>query len=215
MPDMNTQIKICGLRDADQARRIVELGADYIGVILTKSPRQATMAEVRKIVRSVGGERVVGVFVNATAREINDTVADTGIGIAQLHGEESPEILNELDVPAIKAIRVRNEKWPELAQPWTRSAMGLLLDAYHPNARGGTGEAFNWHWVEDAQREGRPRGCRRIFLAGGLDASNVAQAIEAVHPAAVDASSLLESEPGTKDMDKVAAFIKAVQANEA
>jgi phosphoribosylanthranilate isomerase len=148
----------------------------------------------------------VGVFVDASYEQIRETLAQTGVVCAQLHGDESPALLERLLPHAYKAIRVRDQA--SLAQ--ARGFLGehILLDAYVSGQAGGTGQSFNWALATELARE------RKVTLAGGLDPSNVAAAIAVVRPFCVDVASGVEpvGAPGHKDPDKVKAFIAAARA---
>ena len=186
----------------------------------------------------------VGVFVNAPADEINRIVEETGIGCVQLHGDEPPGIVAKIHAPCIKAFRVRYENWVEEVATWLgESSMGrlredanererssvrenasvrgfvpsrltVLLDAYDPALRGGSGKRFNWDLIARARENGEVGEFEvigPIILAGGLDAACVGEAIRVARPWAVDVASGVESSPGVKDLAKVKAFIEAVR----
>ena len=159
----------------------------------------------------------VGVFVNADATTINRVVERTAIDYVQLHGDEGPDIVPQIGARCIKAFRVRDPGWLTDVRSWLE-ALGerdnlsaVLLDAYSPAVRGGSGEQFNWSWVADARAAGALAGLDPIILAGGLDANNVGGAIDLVKPWAVDVASGVESAPGVKDLKKVADFIRATR----
>jgi phosphoribosylanthranilate isomerase len=212
------RVKIEGLRDPATALRIVQMGADAIGFIFAESPRWVSPDQARAIVDVlpplVG---TVGVFVDADAATINRVLERTRIGYVQLHGNEPPEIVTQVHAPCIKAFRVRDAGWVEEVRGWldalrSRSNLaGILLDAYNPDVRGGTGERFNWEMVADARAAGATAGMDPIILAGGLDASCVSAAIELVKPWAVDVASGVEKAPGVKDLRKVEQFIRATR----
>jgi len=212
------RVKIEGLRDPATALRIAQMGADAIGFIFAESPRWVSPDQARAIVDVlpplVG---TVGVFVDADAATINRVLERTRIGYVQLHGDEPPEIVAQVHAPCIKAFRVRDAGWVEEVRGWldalrSRSNLaGILLDAYNPDARGGTGERFNWEMVADARAAGAMAGMDPIILAGGLDASCVSAAIELVKPWAVDVASGVEKAPGIKDLRKVEQFIRATR----
>jgi phosphoribosylanthranilate isomerase len=212
------RVKIEGLRDPATALRIAQMGADAIGMVFAESPRWVSPEQARAIADVLPPwVATVGVFVNADATTINRVVERTRIGYVQLHGDEPPRIVSQVAVPCIKAFRVRDQTWLSHVRSWldaveARSNLAaVLLDAYDPNARGGTGERFNWNLVADARAAGALAGIDPIILAGGLDASCVGQAIELVKPWAVDVASGVESAPGVKNLKKVADFIRATQ----
>jgi phosphoribosylanthranilate isomerase len=159
----------------------------------------------------------VGVFVNADAATVNRVVERTHVGYAQLHGDEPPEIVGQIAVPCIKAFRVRDEGWLAEVRAWVaavparRNLAAVLLDAYSPQARGGTGERFQWQLVAEARAARALGGLEPIILAGGLDETCVGQAIDLVQPWAVDVASGVEKVPGVKDLKKVEKFIRATR----
>ncbi|MHC4294400.1 MAG: phosphoribosylanthranilate isomerase [Planctomycetota bacterium] len=211
-------MKIEGLRDPGTALRIAQMGADAIGLVFAESPRWVSPETARAVVDCLPPWiTTVGVFVNADATTINRVIQRTRIGYVQLHGDETPEIVEQIERPCIKAFRVRDESWLGEVRGWMDSCSarsnlaGVLLDAYNPDVRGGTGERFNWDLVADARAGGKMAGIDPIILAGGLDATCVSQAIELVQPWAVDVASGVESSPGVKDLRKVEAFIRSTQ----
>jgi len=212
------RVKIEGLRDPATALRIAQMGADAIGMVFAESPRWVSPEQARAIVDVLPPwVATVGVFVNADATTINRVVERTRIGCVQLHGDEPPQIVAQVSRPCIKAFRVRDQGWLDEVRRWLDAVTArtnlsaVLLDAYNPNARGGTGERFNWELVADARGAGLLAGIDPIILAGGLDASCVGQAIELVKPWGVDVASGVEKAPGVKDLKKVADFIRATR----
>jgi len=212
------RVKIEGLRDAETALRVAQMGADAIGLVFAESPRWVSPEQARAIVDVLPPfVATVGVFVNADADTINRVVERTRIRYVQLHGDEGPEIVGQVHVPCIKAFRVRDEGWLASLRAWldavqARSNLAaVLLDAYNPTAPGGTGERFNWQWVAEARLARQLAGADPIILAGGLDAKCVERAIELVKPWAVDVASGVEKAPGVKDLRKVEQFIRATR----
>jgi len=198
--------------------RIAQMGADAIGLVFAESPRWVSPEQARAVVDVLPPwVATVGVFVDADADAINHVAQRTGIACAQLHGDEPPEIVAKLSVPCIKAFRVRDENWLEQVRQWlgacdaASNLAAVLLDAYDPSARGGTGRRFNWDMVADARAAGAMAGIDPIILAGGLDDSCVSQAIDLVQPWAVDVASGVEKTPGVKDLKKVESFIRATR----
>ncbi len=213
-----TYVKICGLTDPGQAAAVAGLGADFIGLVFADSKRYVSNELARDIVQAIPAETpAVGVFVNSSAAEINRTARETGIAIAQLHGEETPSILGEIEIPCIKAFRIRDAESIVQIHEWLVcieqgcTLEAVLLDAYSPDAAGGTGEKFNWNLLVEAREHGGLDDLPPLILAGGLDAGNVAEAIRIVQPWAVDVSSGVESSPGIKNPAKVRDFIQTVQ----
>lgn len=200
------EVKICGLTTVDDALRCVEAGADAIGLnFWPRSPRSTNVRAAKAIVDTIGDRvQTVGVFVDFTAPQIREILAETGIEWAQLHGDESPDEVAALLPKAYKAIGVRDSSVVELARSYPGEH--VLLDASVPGLPGGTGRTFNWAIAAEVCRD------RKVTLAGGLTAKNVANAIEAVNPFRVDVASGVESDPGTKDPGLVQAFIDAAKA---
>jgi phosphoribosylanthranilate isomerase len=212
------RVKIEGLRDAATAVKIAQMGADAIGLVFAESPRWVSPEQARAIVDALPPwVASVGVFVNADATTINRVVERTRIDYVQLHGDEPPQLVAQIAAPCIKVFRVRDEGWLAEVRAWLEALGGrenlaaILLDAYSPEARGGTGEQFNWSLVADARAAGAMKGLDPIILAGGLTAGNVGPAIDSVKPWAVDVASGVEKSPGVKDLKKVADFIRATR----
>lgn len=198
-----TRVKVCGLTSAHDAELVAAAGASAIGLVFwPRSPRVVTVDQARRIVRALPPlVQVVGVFVNATPDQAS-AIADTvGLDVLQLHGDESVEDWAGASRPIMKALTLTTYT----DSPWVARARAVLLDAHDPTRRGGTGETIDW---ADARRRA---GERPFVLAGGLTADNVARAIDAARPAAVDVSSGVESAPGSKDRARLRAFFDAVR----
>jgi len=199
----------------------VEAGADAIGLnFYPQSPRFITREVAREIIAAVGekyGTKVckVGLFVNATADEIAGTYDDLGLDLIQLHGDERPDILRALAPrPVMKAFRLGPDGLAPLRR-WFDDAMRsalmprmVLLDAYSAGSYGGTGLTTDW---PTAAAYGATPGLPPCVLAGGLTAENIAEAIAAVRPAAIDTAGGVESRPGVKDVAKMQAFVSAAR----
>ncbi len=212
------RVKIEGLRDPATALRIAQMGADAIGLVFAQSPRWVSPEQARAIVDVLPPwVAAVGVFANADAATINRVIERTHISHVQLHGDEAPDLVGRIDRPCIKAFRVRDDTWLAEVRQWldavtVRSNLAaVLLDAYDPQAAGGTGWKFRWDMVADARAAGAMAGIDPIILAGGLDASCVSRAIDLVKPWAVDVASGVESAPAVKDLREVEAFIRATR----
>jgi phosphoribosylanthranilate isomerase len=202
-------VKICGITNLEDARAAIEAGADALGFNFYRgSARYIAPAEARRIIGQLPGEVLsVGVFVNEEGPEMVESIAaEAGVGAVQLHGDESGDYCRALKHRlVIKALRVGPDFAPEDALRYGTEA--ILLDAFAGSARGGTGLTFDWSLARRT-RELVPR----LFLAGGLTPSNVAAAIRAVRPYAVDACSGLERETGRKDARRVRAFVAAARS---
>jgi phosphoribosylanthranilate isomerase len=204
---MGTWVKICGITNLDDAQTAVEARADALGfVFYEKSPRHMTIPGAAGIAKQVPGFVMrVGVFVNALKADVVRAVGECGLNLLQFHGDEPPEYCSQFGMMSMKAFRMRDAgSLGELTKYQTNA---WLLDAYSPEAVGGTGEKFNWDLAVEAQKFGKP-----IFLAGGLTPENVAEAVRKVRPFGVDVSSGVEISPGKKDPAKVRAFINAVKS---
>jgi len=212
------RVKICGLRDPKQALKVAQMGADAVGLMFASSPRWVSPAQARAVTDVLPPMTwAVGVFVDADAETVNRVVERVGLSAVQLHGDEPPEIVEQVTCPIVKAFNVAGPEWIDAVDDWLgrvrsrRRVQGLLLDAAGAGARGGTGRRFNWDWVSEARSAGRLAGLPPLVLSGGLDAENVSDAIDVVQPWAVDVSSGVESAPGVKDLRKVEDFIRATR----
>jgi phosphoribosylanthranilate isomerase len=205
------RIKVCGVTNVKDARACAELGADMIGFnFYPQSPRYIEPKIARQIVERIPRSAdAVGVFVDASADEIRITAKRTGIESVQLHGDFSPETCRELarEFRVIRAFRTEARFQPEDAGAFPDC--DVLLDAHHIELRGGTGVTCDW----SAARATLPF-ARFLILSGGLNAQNVAHAIAAVAPHAVDVCSGVESAPGVKDYRTIEKFIAAVRTAE-
>ncbi len=214
------KIKICGLTTLDDALAAVDAGADYLGFnFYPKSPRYIApddCARITDVLRGHGDARamrptLVGIFVNASPAAVAVLLDRCGLDLAQLHGDETPAQLMLLEGRAYKGVRdvamKEREREKELAA-FAAAGPGhpaLLVDAYTPDAYGGTGRAADWPAARAAARQ------FPIFLAGGLTPENVGDAIAQVRPWGVDVASGVESAPGRKDAEKIRAFIRAAR----
>ncbi len=207
-------IKICGITKLDQAQAIAQMGVNALGFIcVPSSPRYISASAIAHITASLDLD-LVGVFLNASAREIDQTVTRGGLNAVQLHGDESPEFCRRLrshldqikpqvnsKIKLIKALRVRNQADLAQAQLFSDLVDAILLDAYDPQMAGGTGKTLDWQMLRDFQPN-----CD-WWLAGGLAPSNVAEAIALVSPIGIDVSSGVERSAGDKDLVKVEKFL--------
>ncbi|MCF5774457.1 phosphoribosylanthranilate isomerase, partial [Pseudomonas syringae] len=198
--------KICGITRIEDALAAVEAGADAIGLVFyPKSPRAVTIQQARAIIAALPPFiTTVGLFVNASRCELNETLEAVALDLLQFHGDETPEECDGYHRPYIKALRVK--AGDDIAQACRayRNARGVLLDTYVEGVPGGTGETFDWALIPDDLD-------KPVILAGGLTSANVAQAIAQVRPYAVDVSGGVEKSKGIKDREKILAFMSAVQ----
>jgi len=197
--------KICGITRIEDALAAVEAGADAIGfVFYPKSPRAVTVQQVRAIIAALPPFiSTVGLFVNASRCELNETLDAVPLDLLQFHGDETPEQCEGYHRPFIKALRVQAGDDIAASCRLYSNASGILLDTFVSGVPGGTGETFDWALIPDGLE-------KPIILAGGLTSANVAQAIAQVRPYAVDVSGGVEKSKGIKDHDKIRAFMSAV-----
>jgi phosphoribosylanthranilate isomerase len=199
--------KICGITRIEDALAAAQAGADAIGLVFyAKSPRAVTVAQAQAIIAALPPfVTTVGLFVDATHRELSDILAAVPLDLLQFHGDESAEFCGRYGRPYLKALRVKPGDDVAAAMAHYPDAAGILLDTYVAGVPGGTGEAFDWSLV--------PRdSARPIILAGGLDAASVAAAIAQVRPYGVDVSGGVELSKGIKDAEKIRAFVRAVRS---
>ena len=201
---MSVHVKICGITTVADARLAVQAGADLIGLnFYPPSPRYVSESTA-KVIRSILPQHVrcVGVFVNAEREHIDAYVRALSLDAIQFHGDEDAAVLTDWPVATIKAVRIGSETFlPDQLEGI--QADYLLLDTYSSRGYGGTGETFAWEQAATLPR----LALDRTILAGGLNAENVATAVEAMRPWAVDVASGVESAPGRKDAEKLYAFI--------
>lgn len=204
-PWQRTRVKICGFTRPEDAQAAVRLGADALGLVFyPPSPRAVTLAQAQAIVAGLPPfVTVVGLFVDEREPVIREVLAQVRLDLLQFHGDESPEECRRYGKPYMKAVRMaEGVDLARLARDY-HDAAGLLLDAWHADAKGGTGSAFDWTRV--------PAQCALpIVLAGGLAQDNVRQALAMARPYAVDVSSGVESAKGVKDLQKMAEFLNEV-----
>lgn len=204
---MSVRVKICGITNVADGLAAAEAGADMIGLMFyEKSPRNISLQTAAEIARVVPPFVMkVGVFVNPSEELVLRAIVECGLSLLQFHGEEAPEFCIRFGIMSVKAFRISDQSSLDALPEYQTNA--YLLDAFSREARGGTGDIFNWDLAVEAQKFGKP-----IFLAGGLTAGNVASAVRQVQPFAVDVSSGVESAPGKKDSAKIRAFIEAARA---
>ncbi len=200
-----TRIKICGITREEDLASAVAAGADALGfVFYPPSPRNLGILRATELARLVPPfVTLVGLFVNADPAFVRSVLASVPLQFLQFHGEEDAAYCSQFSLPYIKAARVTPSlDLLEYAASFPK-ARGLLLDAF-VEGYGGGGKTFDWELIP--KRLPLP-----LILSGGLDAGNVAAAVKAVRPWAVDVSSGVEAAPGIKDAEKIAAFIDGVR----
>jgi len=206
---MRTRVKICGITREQDAEAAVEFGADAIGLVFYEpSPRHVSLERAAAIVRELPPfVASVALFVDAGRDSIARVVDQVSVDLLQFHGQESPEFCVQHGRPWIRAVRMKPETDVMAAQGDFAAGRGLLLDAYRPGVPGGTGDTFDWDRIPRALAP-------NIVLAGGLDVSNVGDAVRRVRPYAVDVSGGVEAEKGIKDRHKIRAFVEEVRRAE-
>jgi len=201
------KVKFCGITRLEDAEHAVSLGAWAIGLQHWEgSPRRVDPAAAVEISAAVRRRiNVVGVFVNATLEELVRAAEDESLAMLQLHGDEGPDFCKEAarrtGCKVIKAMRVRSTADIRAAEAFRVDYH--LFDAHRPGTPGGTGESFDWELLE-GRRSQVP-----MILAGGLNPENVADAVAATRPFAVDVASGIEKRPGVKHHNLMTAFARA------
>lgn len=201
-----TRVKICGNTNYEHARLAVDLGADYLGFIFAPSSKRViTVEKAEEILsRLTDFKNTVGVFCNQPKKEVETIAGRLGFKFLQFHGEETALYCDSFmrkGYEIIKTFHVKDAMSLKRIGEYNVSA--FLFDTYSRSEKGGSGKPFDWSIIED-----KPYVHDKLFLAGGLNSLNVAQAIAKVRPFAVDAASGVESGPGTKDPRLLRAFIE-------
>ncbi|WP_414563715.1 MULTISPECIES: phosphoribosylanthranilate isomerase [unclassified Anabaena] len=209
------RVKICGITQPQQSVAIASLGATALGFIcVPTSPRYVTTEQIRAAVAQLPKNiDKIGVFANLSIPEIVQIAIDSGLTGVQLHGDESLEFCYQLrqSLPnreIIKAVRVRSLEQLNQVSNYIKYVDTLLLDAYHPQQLGGTGQTLDWQMLQQFKPT-----CPWL-LAGGLTPDNVVDALNQVQPDGIDLSSGVELEPGDKDLDKVALLFEKLRSRE-
>lgn len=205
-----TRVKICGITRAQDLHTAVAAGVDSIGLVFcARSPRNVSPQQARELVAQVPAfVSVTALFLNPDAALVDTVLSTVEPEILQFHGQESGDFCRSFGRRYIKAIAMGGQSDElSVAQTHYPDACGFLLDSHAPGAMGGSGTTFDWTQVRAA---GLP-----LILAGGLSPQNVGQAVEQVHPWAVDVSSGVEDAPGIKSAVKIHSFLAAVQAADA
>lgn len=197
------KIKICGITRREDALLAAKSGAWAAGFIFVKnSPRYIEPNKAAGIIKSLDNIEKIGVFVDSSLDEIVDTVLKTGITQIQLHGNENREfcldIINKLNLPVIKAFRVKNSADLLDIPEYKSIVSAILLDTYSETQHGGTGKIFDWNIAKEAKIYDIP-----VILAGGLNPDNITKSYQKVQPYALDISSGVERSKGIKDPEKI------------
>ena len=200
-----TRIKICGITRPEDAKAVVDAGADAIGLVFyPPSPRAVSIQQAQEVVADVPAfVTVTALFVNPSVEEVQSVLDGVRIDLIQFHGDEDDDFCRQFGHPYIKALRVRQASDVVALCLRFPSALAVLLDSYKPGVPGGTGETFDWSLVPATPP-------KPIILAGGLDPDNVNHAIDVVRPYAVDVSGGVEAAKGIKDHGKITKFVNEV-----
>ncbi len=208
------KLKVCGITQLQQLTELNELGVDFAGLIFyEQSLRCVTNKLKAEDVKSLNlSLKKVGVFVNASQKEIFDNVENFGLNIVQLHGDETPEFCNHISsqVTVIKAFRItrsneQNIDW--MIKPYEEFCDYYLFDTNRKNAYGGTGEKFDWELLKE-NRINKP-----FFLSGGIGSDDVEKVMAFTHSFfyALDINSKVEIEPGIKDLEKIKKVLRGIK----
>ena len=212
---MRTRAKICGITRVEDVHAVVNSGADAIGfVFYPPSPRSVCAEQASVLVQAIAPYvQVVGLFVNSSAREIQAILNTVALDILQFHGDESPEqcqsIAQQVGRRWYKAIQVKPglDVVAEIQKYQQAGASAVLLDAWHPELKGGTGHSFDWSSF--------PQLDIPLILAGGLNPDNIEDAIHTTAAFAVDVSGGVESAKGIKDQQLIERFMQGVHRGSA
>lgn len=202
-----TRVKICGLMEPQHVKVAVDAGADAIGFVFAPSKRRVSIQEAKELAKAIPPHVAkIGVFVNASVEELQQTFREVPLDLVQLHGDEEAELIKEAGLPSIKALSVRSVEDVERANRY--EADYFLFDTPGTEFRGGSGLTFDWELMNGAGVS-----ADKVILAGGLNPDNVGEAIRRVKPYMVDVSSGVELD-GRKDEQLIRAFVQAVKEEE-
>ncbi len=201
-----TRVKICGITRLADALDAVSLGADAIGLVFyAPSPRAVSISQAQQIVLGLPPlVSSVGLFVDAEPDFVHKVLDAVPLSLLQFHGDESAAYCRQFGKPWLKALRIQPNSDIQAQIAQYPDASGILLDAWHPQLKGGTGEMFDWRqW---------PKSDKPLILAGGLTPENVTEAIHLTKPYAVDVSGGVEASKGIKQFTLLQAFMAGVNA---
>ena len=212
---MRTRAKICGITRIQDINSVVHAGADAIGLVFyPPSPRHVSIEQAQSLASLVPAYvQLVGLFVNASAEEIQTVLDSVPLDVLQLHGDETPEQCQQIALHCkrrwYKAIQVKPDLdiLTEIQRYQAVGASAVLLDAWHPDLKGGTGHCFDWNQF--------PQLDIPLILAGGLTPENVSDAIDTTAAFAVDVSGGVESAKGIKDQQLIEKFMQGVHRGSA
>jgi phosphoribosylanthranilate isomerase len=207
---MMVRVKVCGITNREDASMAVELGATALGFIFAPGPRQVTPEKAREIIGTLPPlVWAVGVFVDETLSNIREIRDFCRLDLIQFHGDESPETCREMMPRSIKAFRLKDASSLAPLACYRGNVRAILLDTYQQGMKGGTGKTFDWSLAVKARELGIP-----MILSGGLNPFNVAGAISAVNPWAIDVNSGIEDRPGQKNPLLVRELMESIRRAE-
>lgn len=200
------RVKMCGMTRSEDIAHAVHLGVDAIGLIFySKSPRCISINQAKILLKDLPAfVDSVAVLVNPGRDFVQEVIEELPIQILQFHGDEQAQFCQQFNIPFIKAVHADSKESIHQAARDYAFARALLLDTPSVSVRGGTGCTFDWNIIP--KNEAKP-----YILAGGLDESNVFEAIKVCHPYAVDLCSGIEIEPGIKDHRKMSRFMQKLR----
>jgi phosphoribosylanthranilate isomerase len=206
------KVKVCGITNAQDALWAANLGADFIGLnFYPQSPRKVSAKHAKEIAQQIPPfVATVGIFVNEPLEAIKKLIASVPLKVVQLHGDETPEMVEAvkaLGVKVIKAFRLQGPIDPVMLSAYAPHVDFFMFDTFSPDSPGGTGQAMTFEWLQGVEALGKP-----WFLAGGLKPDTVAAAIKQAKPSAVDVASGIEKSPTRKDYDAMKNFIQSAKA---
>ena len=202
-----TQVKICGLMEKDHVQVAVDAGADAIGFVFAPSSRRVTIEEAQKLAQDIPENIMkIGVFVDPSHAELERVFQGVPLDFIQLHGEETPEFIESIGLPTIKAFSIQDAE--DVREASKYKVDYYLFDAPGVVYKGGSGTTFDWALLQES---GIPP--EKLILAGGLNQDNVEEAISRVHPFMVDVSSGVEQDK-RKDETLIRAFVRTAKSEE-
>ena len=202
---MPMEIKICGLKRVEDALMVNEFeNIKYVGFVFANTPRKITIEKALEIKKNLRPDiKTVGVFAGQPTEEIIEIMEKADLDVCQLHSGETNEDCGFINKTVWKSISVKDKESAEIAESYT-NADGFVLDTFKKNQWGGTGETFDWSAVEDFSKN------HFTILAGGINSTNVNDAIEKVSPNIIDLSSSVEVD-GFKNYDKIKEFMESLK----
>ena len=199
-----TFVKICGLKEREHVQTAIDAGVDFIGFVFAPSRRVVTIEQAHELAKGIPDSvKKVGVFVNAEQAFLQEAYEKVPLDYIQYHGDESNDFIQQVGHPAIKAFSIRSKE--DVLEAASYDVDYYLFDAPGTDYRGGSGHSFDWSLLVEANI---PR--EKVILAGGLNADNIAAAIQLVQPAGVDVSSGVEQN-GVKNEGLIKSFLQTVK----